>query len=191
MRKMFVLSACLLVASCAAAQNVQAIRNKALQKAEAACGDPSVKFHVLWGQYPFVLPPIAAGMARIYIIELGVPFYNPITRIGLDGNWIGATRGGSYIVLSVAAGQHHLCSLLQSGRAVIPSLANLTAVAGATYYFLSSLSAPSEFTTQPIDVDAIQSAGIDPDKAKLLLAESNPAVSIKIKKVSNPNWHQK
>ncbi len=177
MRKMFVLSACLLVASCAAAQNVQAIRNKAIQKAEAACGDPSVKFHVLWGQYPFVLPPIAAGMARVYVIQPGVPFSNPIGRIGLDGKWIGATRGGSYIVLSVAVGQHHLCSLLQSGRAVIPSLAKLTAVAGGTYYFLSPMFVGLSGFLQPVD----------PDEAKLLIAKGTPAVSTRIKVLSNPN----
>jgi hypothetical protein len=56
----------------------------------------------------------------------------------VDGAWVGAIRGNSYIFFSVQPGDHHLCVNWQSGF-LTPSglfaLANLKAQAGKVYYF--------------------------------------------------------
>ena len=34
----------------------------------------------------------------------------PIIKVGMDGNWIGATHGSSFMVTSAESGVHHLCT---------------------------------------------------------------------------------
>lgn len=59
-------------------------------------------------------------------------------RVGIDGAWVGADRGDSYLFFSTEPGEHHLCTdwmsdFLPTGRLV--SLANFTAEPGKVYYF--------------------------------------------------------
>lgn len=80
------------------------------------------------------------GKALIYLIEeqkLRV-FRDVTVRVGLDGKWVGAIRGTSYLSFAVEPGEHHLCvdfpsEFLEPGRLV--SLYGFTAQAGKTYYF--------------------------------------------------------
>ncbi len=62
-----------------------------------------------------------------------------VTRIGVDGKWLGANCGNSYLSAVVPAGEHHLCADWQS-KVVLsslprPALNGFTAEAGKTYYF--------------------------------------------------------
>lgn len=174
MRTKLVLSAFLLLSAAAFAKKVN-IRKQHIQAAEAACGDPHTNFTVVRGAYMPKIAPPAPGMARVYLIEttwrnypqLGLPLYGPTMRVGLDGRWVGATGGNSYVTFTVSAGEHHLCFWRQSklkSWANIIFLAKLTATAGATYYFYC----PSGYNFHPY---------INPDEAKLLLAQAVPSVS--------------
>lgn len=145
-------------------------RKQNIRAAEAACGGKNVRVRVQKGR-PITTPvPIVGGKARVYIIEstydmimpmlLGVNF--PPTLVGMDGNWVGAVQNGSYIMLSVAPGEHHFCVAWKPKfRNVLMgiSVAELTVAANQTYYFFPSLA--------PVNVD----------EAKLLLANSVPANS--------------
>jgi hypothetical protein len=58
----------------------------------------------------------------------------------VDGDWIGATHGGSYFYFSATPGIHHLCASWQTGwqspqidRAT--AALHFTAEAGGVYYF--------------------------------------------------------
>jgi hypothetical protein len=89
-------------------------------------------------QHPLAQPE--AGRAVVYLIAsvLGESIAEPTIKVGMDGAWLGATKGNSYIFTTVEPGEHHLCANWQSGI-VAPSdvfaLANFTAEAGKTYYF--------------------------------------------------------
>jgi len=74
----------------------------------------------------------------VYVIELynlsdKGKFNRPTIRQGLDGAWLGATQGFTYVSSAVKPGSHHLCSQWQSQlviRSQQVSLYNFEAVAG-------------------------------------------------------------
>jgi hypothetical protein len=95
-------------------------------------------------------------------------------RIGVDGTWVAATRGNSYLSFSVAPGGHHLCTdwlsdWLPNGRIV--SVAPLNAEAGKTYYIRIRISGARN-EKPAIDLDPLNT-----DEAKLMLASSPLSVS--------------
>lgn len=130
------------------------------------CGDSNAKFAVSTdaGQH-FALPE--AGKALVYVIEDDSNFGSfpkPTTRAGLDGEWVGATHGNSYLYFSVDPGVHHLCASWQTsvvlGKGHMTAAAHFTAEAGGVYYFkvkntFLSLerSSVTDVTLSPLDSD--------------------------------------
>ncbi len=176
MRKMLVLSACLLVASCAAAQSVRT-KAKALQEVRAACGDYRVNFHVEERYTSDVVPPGQKDEARIYVFGMygaGQQFGNPTIRLGMDGHWMGAIRGASYLFFSAEPGEHHLCAQWQSRFKGLKYLIWLTSVnvqADQAYYFLVTSIWYSS------NSGLVQLNPLGSDEAQLLLAEYPQALS--------------
>ncbi|HTV07638.1 MAG TPA: DUF2846 domain-containing protein [Candidatus Aquilonibacter sp.] len=111
----------------AAAQSAHALYRQ-------ACGPKDAEFDVRQVQKQ---PPAAPqpGKALVYFIqdEVGKIF---ITRIGLDGAWVGVIQSNSYIVVSVAPGEHHLCATSQDRKHPRPELVHFTAEAGKVYYYV-------------------------------------------------------
>lgn len=114
-----------------------------------SCGDDNIKFDVKVkalaegkpNPNPAPAPP-EAGKAQIIFIEYvdtnGQFFTTPTMRFGMDGKWVGATRGSSYFVVTVDPGVHHVCVNWQSGtdnesRQV--GIEKFTAEAGKVYYY--------------------------------------------------------
>ncbi len=150
----------------------------------AACGDEKAQFDVSLGPRSSPVPAPAAGAARLYIIELGDlsdkhRFGRPTVRQGLDGAWIGATQGFSFVRADVQPGDHHLCSRWQSHFSRLTSeisLNNFTAEAGRTYYFRLQI------TFQGSGGDAVGPPVIDlqpvsEDEGRFLVTEAAPSVS--------------
>lgn len=114
-----------------------------IPKTTAACGPDSVKFDVTHPEAS--QPPAApqAGKALVYVIEQENSVCDSdscptTTKVGLDGSWIGANKGNSYVSFAVDPGEHHLCVKWQSRFSVanrIPALSSFTAETGKTYYF--------------------------------------------------------
>jgi hypothetical protein len=106
-----------------------------------ACGPDNVKFKVSSsGRQPAAEPE--PGKALVYVVEQfdrpSNEIGRPTIRVGLDGSWMGANRGTSYLSFSVEPGEHHLCTDWQSlppWLHVPASLAGLTAEPAQTYYF--------------------------------------------------------
>jgi hypothetical protein len=105
------------------------------------CGDPDSKFEVRTnkGEHP---AQADAGKALVYFIEDDSEFTShpkPITRIGIDGQWVGANHGNSFFYIAVDPGVHHLCASWQSsvilGQGHKTAAAHFTADAGSIYYF--------------------------------------------------------
>ena len=141
----------------------------------AACGPDNVKFDVdSSGRQPAAQPE--PGKALVYVVEqfdrptneLG----RPTIRVGLDGSWMGANRGTSYLSFSVEPGAHHLCADWQSLpplrliNHVPASLASLTA-AGQTYYFRARIVEHSGNGPWTLDLERL-----DRDEGQLLVATS-------------------
>jgi hypothetical protein len=126
-----------LLAPPAFAQNVPAS-----SEVPPGCGAKQAKFDVKTdkGQHPAVHP--SEGKALVYFVEDDTEFESfpkPTTRAGLDGKWVGATHGNSYIYFSVDPGERHLCASWQAAVVVRQGLKtaapHFTANAGRVYYF--------------------------------------------------------
>lgn len=130
------------------------------------CGDAAAKFEVRSskGQHP---DHPAAGKAMVFVIEDDSNFNSfpkPTTRVGLDGAWIGATHGNSYLFFPVDPGVHHLCASWQTtvivGEGHQTAAAHFTADAGETYYFevkdkyiMGDAGRLSDMSLAPLDSD--------------------------------------
>ena len=106
--------------------------------AESACGNPNTKFEVKTSSTSS--PGVEAEKAVVFIIERDLTtrtFVTPSTRVGMDGEWLGATKGNSYSVFVVTPGVHHLCADTKFGGVGGEGQAFLhfNANAGATYFF--------------------------------------------------------
>ncbi|MGC2287133.1 MAG: hypothetical protein WA542_17905 [Candidatus Acidiferrum sp.] len=124
---------------------------------------------------------VAPGKVLIYLVEeqkLRV-FRDVTVRVRLDGKWVGATRGTSYLSFVVEPGEHHLCvdfrsEFLEPGRLV--SLYGFTAEAGKIYYFrartMASVSSSGNRDIAVLDLDLVND-----DEGKLLVANSPLSVS--------------
>lgn len=137
----------------------------------SACGNMHVSMAVDLGDSSHQVPTVEPGKARIYFIEETGQTTNwgyPTTRIGIDGNWVGANKKNSYFSVTVEPGQHHLCLALQSALARFApetiQLAHLNAEAGQTYYYRSRI-INSEHGSEYLVFDPV-----DSDEAKYLIA---------------------
>jgi hypothetical protein len=159
----------------------------AMSAARAACGPGSVNFDAKADatQHPTSQPDSAKAI--VYVIadlgqcsDCGGPSLDSknvsdaVIRIGMDGGWVGATRGNSYLVVSAEPGEHHMClnwqsSLAERSRAFV--MENITAEAGQVYYLRARLF-PGGNGDYSFDLDLVNS-----DEGKYLLASSAFSVS--------------
>jgi hypothetical protein len=115
----------------------------AIAKADAlpaACGADATQYKVSHtNTEPTLTPP--AGQALIVLIQkpTGEEFASdPILRLAVDGTWVGAVKGNSYIAIAVSPGSHNLCVSRQSkydDEKSNLSTAPLNAQAGSVYYY--------------------------------------------------------
>jgi hypothetical protein len=125
-----------------------------------ACGADSVRFKTSAGPVGDAAPPTAPDQATLYVImqttSIG-PIRTP--RIGMDGTWIGAVHGSSFIRFSAAPGAHHLCDWVSPGLTAPKnpiSLSSFQAEPGQSYYFRVRIFESSNGSLQdfePISVD--------------------------------------
>jgi hypothetical protein len=128
---LFLASALLLLATTIIAQDNES-------SGAPACGPSDLKFDVTTkkGDHPTQPEP---GKALLYFIQDDSAFQKrprPTTRLGMDGEWLGATHANSYAYFSVTPGIHHLCASWQptdidEGMAATHFIAE----AGGVYYF--------------------------------------------------------
>jgi hypothetical protein len=167
-RPAHVLCICRLVVTSPAAQDTLAVK-----LAEAACGSFSQSFRGDTSGATSVLAPAQAGKAQVYGIEDWDPIdrgriNRPTVRVGMDGHWMGATQGDSYLYFSADPGQHHLCVNWKSGAGTLKNLAalfELDAKPDQTYYLRASFT-----RVEGIDF-TLRFAPLNIDEARLLLAQ--------------------
>jgi hypothetical protein len=158
----------------------------AIAAAESACGPKGVKFGVKPDTTQHPAPQPEPGKALVYVVEdLGQcaactghgAFLSGVnmalTRVGMDGNWMGANRGNSYLFFAVDPGEHHLCINWQSAlevRSRAFAMANFTAEEGKIYYFRARVFPGKD--DYSFDLDLLNS-----DQGKFLVASSVFATS--------------
>jgi hypothetical protein len=169
---------CLVVASFAAAQNAPTV-----SQAESACGSSDVKFDIKTDARQHPLAPAEAGKAMIYVIEDWDPVDTgrtdrPAVRVGMDGKWMGATQGDSYLFFPADPGLRHLCVNNQSAIRSYGTFTHLNAaygleiMAGQTYYFRVRMPRGGTSTSYSIILEPLNI-----DEAQLLLARYSHADS--------------
>jgi hypothetical protein len=107
-----------------------------------ACGNEKVSFEIQLQKNPPAPAAPEAGKAQVFFIEksekppaigclsAGVSC-NDVARFGVDGAWVGATKGNSYLPISLEPGLRHLCAVVGKEVHAEP----LTVEAGHAYYF--------------------------------------------------------
>lgn len=143
--------------------------------AAAACGPTGVSFAVKQNDSQGAPAQPEPGKALIYFVQetgagncLGVC----VTRIGLDGAWVGAMKHNSYFSLAVDPGEHHACVNIQSRTPLgkIEAFAHFTAEAGKIYY-MGTKAIVRDNTTR------LEMGPIDSDQGKHLVASLPTSVS--------------
>lgn len=135
-------------------------------RAAAGCGPSGTKFDVQVDKKQHPVVPPEADKAIVYIFQdakrdsdaryIG----NTTTRVGLDGVWVGANHGKSYLFVLVNPGDHHLCVAQQAMLKTSSKLGSglsLTAEAGKVYYFRAEVQEKSE-AGPGVQLEAIDSA---------------------------------
>lgn len=134
-----------------------------------SCGNDAVRFQVKTQKnHPLSAGP-DAGKAQIVFIENfeqneGFCIDCKVTtRVGVDGNWVGANLGSSYFAYSVQPGEHHLCVDWQSDLAGLRQkvgLLSLTAEPDQIYYveikvrvMKNSATVEKRLALEPLDSD--------------------------------------
>jgi len=162
--------AVLLFASPAFAQNKVAAAD-----AMGSCGPREVHFDVKADKSQHAVTEVADGKALVYVIETQKRDNNlclgchVTTKIGVDGKWVGANRGDSFLSFSVDPGEHHLCINWQSSfdaLAKIAAFANFNAEPGKVYFFRVRVVAVHD-REGSIDVESI-----NPDEGRYLVSSS-------------------
>jgi hypothetical protein len=142
-----------------------------------ACGPKSTDFDVKRDNSKHSLAEPEPGKARVYFVQdIGVVSCLGgcvTTKIGLDGDWVGANQHNSYFSVSVEPGEHHVCANLQSRFSQINrqvAFVHFTAEAGKVYYFRTR--SFGDKTQALFDIDPV-----DSDEARSLIASYPLSVS--------------
>lgn len=162
----------LLLVSCAFAQEQPA----------TSCGPSKTKFEVTLNSSQAVPAQPESGKALVFVIEVFQrppgQIATPTIRVGLDGAWVGANHGTSYLSFSVNPGEHHLCTNWQSVFKRLSdqhSLTSFTAEAGKTYFFRVQTHVESE--GRGSEVWYIDLQPVNPDEGKYLIGSAPLSVS--------------
>ena len=126
--------------------------------AAAGCGANDVEFKVKTDKKQHPLPTPEPGKAAVAVISQfgGVCVGGCVTtRVGIDGTWVGANEGNSYLSFAIDPGDRRVCVAYQSklkGRSETASALSLTAEAGKVYFFKAGLfHSSSELKLEPVD----------------------------------------
>jgi hypothetical protein len=147
-----------------------------LAEVEAACGPKDVQFEPqAASSQPLAQPD--ASKSLIYVVEVFDKVVGqiarPTLRVGLDGKWVGADKGNSYIAFSVDPGEHHLCANWQSRWKRFSNeeaFNGFTADPGKKYYFRARITEQNSSpggSTFYLDLESLNG-----DEGKYLVASS-------------------
>jgi hypothetical protein len=149
----------------------------------AGCGPAKTAFEVKTDKRQHSLTQPESGKALVFVIEdvtnpQAMTFGEVTTRVGLDGSWVGANRGRSYVSFAAEPGAHRVCADWQSslkGLQRLSGAADLTVEAGKTYYYRAEVTIP--WNGQADDhgndqVGQLRVSAVDESEGLLLISKS-------------------
>src|SRR5271156_6721060 len=151
------------------------------QENSAGCGPGQTKFEVTREGHAHPIGAPETGKALVYVFgdseldNAAIRIGALNTRVGVDGEWVGAYGSKSYMYFSVAPGEHRLCtsqqSSLKSRRDNNSSAITFTAVEGKVYYFRTQPSPTSlaASTTTGVPNGVVELAAFDAAQAQLMI----------------------
>ena len=107
---------------------------------QTACGPDASRFEIQVNNAHHELAAPEPGKARVYIVQDIGGLHSPIgkgswvTKVGMDGSWIGANKNISFFSVSVDPGLHHLCISTQSHYGDVREFRQVRVLAGETYF---------------------------------------------------------
>jgi hypothetical protein len=138
-----------------------------------SCGREDQKLKVKTELTSAQPPGPDSGKAQIVFLETvhadGMVLSEVEARLGIDGAWVGATKGDSYFVFSVAPGTHHLCANWQadfSSEWERTSVAPLEAEAGKVYYYRIKV---THLRTKEEDEHFLELTPVNEDEGRYLM----------------------
>jgi hypothetical protein len=147
----------------------------------AGCGPDQARFDVHRQSHSHPTGTPESGRALVYVFgdseldNTAISIGGLITRVGVDGAWVGAYEHKSYTYFSVNPGEHRLCtsqqSSLKSRRDNNASAITFTAEAGKVYYFRTQPTPASlaRSTTSGVPNAEVELAVVDPAQAQLMV----------------------
>lgn len=144
-----------------------------LATAKASCGVGNPKYSVTTTAATVGDGDIK-GKAQLYLLEVQdhVAFCplgcGQTVKLGLDGDWAGATKGNSYLVLPISSGEHHLCAEWDSHAWRLHKHLELAAVSvepGKSYYFRMHITPGTTET-----MESYRFEPVNEDEGKVLVA---------------------
>lgn len=146
-----------------------------------SCGKENVQFKVATRSIPIDLKAPGSGQAQIVFLETveadGLVLSGVEARLGVDGAWVGATKGNSFFALTVPPGEHHLCANWPADFAFEwerTSLASLHAEAGKVYYYRIKI---AHIRTREIEEDTLDLMPVNEDEGKYLFDSLDQATA--------------
>lgn len=146
----------------------------------AGCGPAKVEFSVKTDKNAHPATQPDPGKALVYVFEQekldpGLNIDSGVTiRVGVDGKWVGADYGASYLAFPVDPGNHNVCVNWQSSiesRSKQAAALSLDAEPGRVYYFSASVDLR---THRP---ETVRLEVVDPAESNILLAQSAQSAS--------------
>ena len=150
---------------------------------QAGCGPDQAKFEVKRDAHSHPTGTPQPGKALVYVFgdseldNAAIQIGGLITRVGMDGAWVGAYEHKSYTYFSVDPGEHRLCtsqqSSLKSRRHTNASAITFTAEQGKVYYFRTqpNPTALSQSAVSRAPSGRVELAVVDPAQAQLMVSE--------------------
>jgi hypothetical protein len=154
----------------------------ATARAAAGCGTDRVNFEVKTDKKRHPAPQPESGKGLVYVFadvrpgNYGDGVLRITTRVGLDGDWVGANSSNSYFYFAVSPGDHRVCTNWQSSvgwRSKVAKAVTLTAEAGGVYYFRTRMLPVSERQSEV----TMKLEPLDPAEGQLLIASSSLSTS--------------
>ena len=162
------------------ATTVWAQDNSATQM-QAGCGPDQARFDVKRNAHSHPTGVPKPGKALVYVFgdseldNAAIHIGGLITRVGVDGEWVGAYEHKSYTYFSIDPGEHRLCksqqSSLKSRRDISASAITFTAEGGKVYYFRTQPSPTSlaQSAVSRVPNGEVELARLDPAQAQLMI----------------------
>ena len=156
-------------------------QDKSTALTQVGCGPDQAKFEVQREAHSHPVGAPQPGKALVYVFgdsqldNAAIHIGGVITRVGVDGAWVGAYEHKSYTYFSVDPGEHRLCtsqqSSLKSRRQTNASAITFTAEPGKVYYFRTqpNPAALSESAVSRAPSGRVELAVVDPAQAQLMV----------------------